>query len=240
MAAALRGDTAAVATATQLKLHFSTARQAILHGDLHTGSVMARPDGAGRAVVIDPEFATAGPIGFDVGKFAANVLLAFFAADGRRGDATRPASDDAAVDAQQAWLETAVPEFWGAFEAGFRGAWASAAADARGDDSAATAAALFSPTAPNAAACLSATQDAVLASIYDDAVRFGGVVLLRRVVCIAHVAEMKAISDPYTRATVEARAPAPGAGHAGGWSGCVWRLWCRGGGGAGGEGEGRV
>ena len=206
MAAALRGDVAAVAAATQLKLHFTTARQAILHGDLHTGSVMARPDGEGRAVVIDPEFATAGPIGFDVGKFAANLLLAFFAADGLRGDATRPASDDAAVDAQQAWLESAVPEFWGAFEAGFRSAWAAAAAAARGDDSAATAAALFGPAASNATVCLAATQDAVLASIYDDAIRFGGVVLLRRIVGIAHVAEMKAITDPRTRATVEARA----------------------------------
>ena len=206
MVESLRADAAAVAAATALKLKFATARQALLHGDLHTGSVMAAPDGSGRAVVIDPEFATMGPVGYDVGKFAANLLLAFFAADGRRGDAARPRSDDASVDAQQAWLAGAVPEFWGAFEAAFRGAWSAAAAAGTGDETSATAASLFGPDAPAPAASLAATQDAVLAGVYDDAVRYGGVVLLRRVVGIAHVAEMKAVADPATRATVEARA----------------------------------
>ena len=46
----------------------------------------------------------------------------------------------------------------------------------------------------------------MLAGVYDDAVRFGGIVLLRRIIGIAHVAEMKAIADPATRAAVEARA----------------------------------
>ena len=57
--------------------------QALLHGDLHTGSVLVTPN---TTHVIDAEFATYGPMAFDVGKFMANLLLAFFACDGHATD----------------------------------------------------------------------------------------------------------------------------------------------------------
>ena len=53
--------------------------QALLHGDMHTGSLMVTQD---TTYAIDAEFAVYGPIAFDVGKFMANLLLAFFALDG--------------------------------------------------------------------------------------------------------------------------------------------------------------
>ena len=56
---------------------------ALLHGDLHTGSIMAE---AGKTMVIDPEFAFYGPMGFDIGALLANLLLAYFASDGLAGD----------------------------------------------------------------------------------------------------------------------------------------------------------
>ena len=49
-----------------------------MHGDLHTGSIMAsQPDEYGQADirVIDPEFAFFGPMGFDIGLFIANLFL---------------------------------------------------------------------------------------------------------------------------------------------------------------------
>ena len=51
----------------------------MLHGDMHTGSLMVTQD---TTFAIDAEFAMYGPIAFDVGKFMANLLLAFFALDG--------------------------------------------------------------------------------------------------------------------------------------------------------------
>ena len=52
------------------------ASEAFLHGDLHTGSLMCTTEST---LVIDPEFAFAGPMGFDVGSFLANLMFSFFA-----------------------------------------------------------------------------------------------------------------------------------------------------------------
>lgn len=58
--------------AAKLKRSFVTEAEALLHGDLHTGSIFAS-----NAVtkVIDPEFAFYGPIGFDVGLFIGNLIF---------------------------------------------------------------------------------------------------------------------------------------------------------------------
>ena len=63
---------------------FTERAQALLHGDLHTGSVLASAE---TTHVIDAEFAAYGPLAFDVGKVIGNLLLAFFAADGHSTDA---------------------------------------------------------------------------------------------------------------------------------------------------------
>lgn len=48
-----------------LKNKFLSNTQALLHGDLHTGSIMTSPNGT--TYIIDPEFAFYGPMGFDIG-----------------------------------------------------------------------------------------------------------------------------------------------------------------------------
>ncbi|MCC3358667.1 S-methyl-5-thioribose kinase [Bacillus sp. REN16] len=56
----------------KLKQKFLTQADALLHGDLHTGSIFASET---ETKVIDPEFAYFGPLGFDLGQFIANLLL---------------------------------------------------------------------------------------------------------------------------------------------------------------------
>lgn len=56
----------------KLKNSFMTEAEALLHGDLHTGSIFASET---ETKVIDPEFAFYGPIGFDVGLFMANLIV---------------------------------------------------------------------------------------------------------------------------------------------------------------------
>ncbi|MFU8689822.1 S-methyl-5-thioribose kinase [Rossellomorea sp. FS2] len=56
----------------KLKRSFLTEGEALLHGDLHTGSIFAS---AQKTKVIDPEFAFYGPIGFDIGQFLANLIF---------------------------------------------------------------------------------------------------------------------------------------------------------------------
>ncbi|HEK9099395.1 S-methyl-5-thioribose kinase [Bacillus pfraonensis] len=56
----------------QYKYKFLTRKEALIHGDLHTGSIFSSPS---ETKIIDPEFATFGPLGFDLGQFIANLLL---------------------------------------------------------------------------------------------------------------------------------------------------------------------
>ena len=50
-----------------------TRAEALIHGDLHTGSVMVRGDGSTRA--FDGEFCFYGPVGFDLGLLWANFIV---------------------------------------------------------------------------------------------------------------------------------------------------------------------
>ena len=58
----------------EIKEIYITRVQALVHGDLHTGSVMLNSD---RTCVIDPEFAFFGPMGFDIGAMLENLVLNF-------------------------------------------------------------------------------------------------------------------------------------------------------------------
>jgi 5-methylthioribose kinase len=69
---ALRLETA------KLKFEFMNHAQALVHGDLHTGSIFVKEDST---KVIDPEFAFFGPIGYDVGNVIANLIFAWVHSD---------------------------------------------------------------------------------------------------------------------------------------------------------------
>ena len=54
-----------------LKYKFMTSSDALIHGDLHTGSIMVNEKDT---FVIDPEFSFVGPFGFDIGALVANLI----------------------------------------------------------------------------------------------------------------------------------------------------------------------
>lgn len=58
----------------KLKFEFMNNAQALLHGDLHSGSIFVKKDSTR---VFDPEFAFFGPIGYDVGNLIANLIFAW-------------------------------------------------------------------------------------------------------------------------------------------------------------------
>ena len=58
----------------KLKFDFMNNAQALIHGDLHTGSIFVKEDSTR---VFDPEFAFYGPIGYDVGNVIANLIFAW-------------------------------------------------------------------------------------------------------------------------------------------------------------------
>ncbi len=57
-----------------LKSRFSTAKEGLLHGDLHTGSLMIKGE---QIKMIDFEFSFVGPLSFDLGAILANWLIAY-------------------------------------------------------------------------------------------------------------------------------------------------------------------
>lgn len=59
--------------AAKLKFEFMNHSQALIHGDLHTGSLFVTEEST---KVIDPEFAFYGPIGYDIGNIIANFTFA--------------------------------------------------------------------------------------------------------------------------------------------------------------------
>ena len=57
-----------------LKYKFMNQSDALLHGDLHTGSIMVNKN---ETYVFDSEFAFVGPMGFDVGALIANLVMSW-------------------------------------------------------------------------------------------------------------------------------------------------------------------
>lgn len=72
----LQRDRALRTAAAELRYAFRTRDEALIHGDLHTGSVLV---GNRDSRVIDLEFAFFGPVGFDPGILLANLALSSIA-----------------------------------------------------------------------------------------------------------------------------------------------------------------
>lgn len=106
---ALQTDSAAKAAATRLKALFATRAEALVHGDLHTGSILVTQDSS---VVIDPEFLYTGPMAFDVAKIIGELLIPFFASDGLEAQAQGGVADRAS---QRAWLLQSIVDIWEGF-----------------------------------------------------------------------------------------------------------------------------
>lgn len=79
---ALRQDNALKVAVASLKHRFLSKAEALLHGDIHSGSIFVAE---GRLKAIDAEFGFYGPIGFDVGTALGNLLLNYCGLPGLAG-----------------------------------------------------------------------------------------------------------------------------------------------------------
>lgn len=97
----------------KLKDTFMTRAQALIHGDLHTGSIMVTDT---ETRVIDPEFAFYGPMGFDIGAVFANLLLNYAAQEGHT-----PCLEER--KAYQNYLLGLIKQIWDEFQNEFIRLW---------------------------------------------------------------------------------------------------------------------
>ena len=176
---AMQADARVQARVRDLKHAFLTRAEALLHGDLHSGSIMATMDST---QVIDPEFATFGPMGFDIGMLLGNLMLSHFAQPGWSDD-PQPA---------QARLRAMATRIWEGFASGFA---ARALHPMPGT-------LLEGMEAPARAAWIARHLDAVL----QDSIGFAAVEMVRRLIGAAHVVDFDGIADARTRESCETAA----------------------------------
>ncbi|MEK0083271.1 S-methyl-5-thioribose kinase [Benzoatithermus flavus] len=183
----IREDAELKRAVSALKLKFMSETQALLHGDLHTGSIMVTEDDT---KVIDPEFAFVGPMGFDVGKLIGNLLMSFFS---QRGHECRPGEREA----YRRWILATAEQVWSGFEKRFVELWTSYPT---GD---AYPRALFDGSEGRAS--LRIAQAAYMRRLFEDALGYAGTSMIRRTLGLAHNADMERIADPDLRASCERR-----------------------------------
>jgi len=189
IAGEFRADVALKLAISRLKHKFLTSAEALIHGDLHTGSVMATESDTR---VIDAEFAFVGPMGFDVGAVLGNLLLSYFSQDGHAAEGSSRA-------AYQDWILETLESVWNGFAARFLALWRGPAA--KGD---AYPQELFAEG--SAAAALETERQAMMARLYVDSIGFAAAKMIRRILGLAHVIDLEKIADPERRALCETRA----------------------------------
>jgi 5-methylthioribose kinase len=157
----------------KLKEGFLTHAQALIHGDLHTGSIMVTEEDT---KVIDPEFAFYGPIGFDIGAVFGNLLLSFASHEGHTQDLQERTK-------YQAYLLTMIEQIWSYFEKEFRELWEKESKERM--------------------AVIPGYLDQYLLQVLEDTVGYAGCKMIRRIIGLAHVWDLESIKDPGLRAKGE-------------------------------------
>lgn len=185
--AELRADRDLKVEAQRMKHIFAANAETLLHGDLHSGSIMVTDT---ETRMIDPEFAFYGPIAFDVGMLLANFWMAFFSQRGHEQDGSR--------DAMRDYLLGVTVETWSVFRVEFSHLWRTERTGMLYQKS------LFEDQGDR----LGADQalDHMLQSIWTDLLGFAGVEVHRRILGLAHNADFETIADPDLRARCEAKA----------------------------------
>lgn len=111
----IRKDSHLLAQIMDLKDRFMTHAEALIHGDLHTGSIMLNQDDT---AVIDPEFSFYGPMAFDVGSLLGNLAISYVA-QGAYGLDTKTAAE------YRRWIAESIRTIWTVFSLEFRSLWST-------------------------------------------------------------------------------------------------------------------
>lgn len=164
----------------KLKYLFMNQTDALLHGDLHTGSIMIN---AKHTYVIDPEFAFVGPFGFDIGAVIANLIQSYVSHFARSKDRD-----------YQRWLLGVVKDVFTLFEIKFLALWNGVQDSAMITDDFAH------------GSVLGEYQEFVMKKIFRESVGFAGAKIARRLFGIAGAEDLDGISDTNEKAEAKKRA----------------------------------
>ncbi|MGJ8572068.1 MAG: S-methyl-5-thioribose kinase [Hoeflea sp.] len=185
--AELRNDIALKVEVQHMKRAFTSRGETMCHGDLHAGSIMVTDN---QSRIIDPEFAYYGPFGFDIGMLIGNYLMAYHAMPAHIPDA------DECRDFQD-WILSVIAETWSVFREEFLRLWRTERTGILYPK------ALYEDQGHHFASESAAEQ--LLGEVFRDLVGFAGIEMHRRILGLAHVAELDSIEDEDLKARCEAK-----------------------------------
>jgi 5-methylthioribose kinase len=161
----------------KLKYKFMTQSDALLHGDLHTGSIMLNQD---ETFVIDPEFAFVGPFGFDIGALIGNLIMSYVSHQNKN-------------EQYQKWILELIEDILVKFEEKFLALWSEV------EESALHVKGFIDSKS------LDEFKKEFMKNILRDTVGFAGCKMARRMFGIAGVEDIRAIEDKKTKDEAEAK-----------------------------------
>ena len=174
---------------------FLSKTQTLIHGDLHTGSVMVKE---GSTFVIDPEFAFYGPMGFDLGALFANLYLSYFSYSVKEDPHEQSHHSHGNVGFGE-WILAQIVTLYSTFRTTFLDLWQTSVNNKGGLGE------LYVSGVYDAEQ-LKKAQEQYLWSVWKDTLGFTGCKMIRRIIGIAHVEDLESISDLATRSIAEKRA----------------------------------
>jgi len=180
-AAALRANDDLHLEIAILREKFLTQAQALLHGDLHTGSIFIKENST---KVIDPEFAYYGPMGYDIGAVFANLLLNYAGQEYWMKDA-------AAREAFRNNLLQTIISIWNQFNDKFLALWKTHGVDRMANEA-------------------KGYKEYYMKKVLQDTVGYTGAKMVRRIVGLAHVVDIDGIEDAAIRNSAQRLAIAIG------------------------------
>jgi len=167
------GDEELHAKVGMLKAVFETKAQALLHGDLHSGSVFVTPE---KTCVLDPEFAFYGPVGYDTGNFIANMIFAY-------ANGMYTMEDGEEKEGYLGWVLSVIEDFCELFRS-------------KADE-------LIKEKSTDRMMKNKAFRKAYLEDIFRDQAGFAGTELIRRIVGTSKIKDITSIEDEEARAKAE-------------------------------------
>lgn len=189
---AIENDDVLKLAVLKLKNKFITETQALLHGNLHTGSVLVSPR---KTFDIGPKCSFYGPMGYDTGAIIANLLLNYVSQTvlSSRTDNIIYSNNNYAE-----WVLSEVNSFWDTFREEFLKLW-NDPNEHTGD---AFQRALLHKN-NSTSMPLHFAKEEFMSNLLEDTLGFAGVEMLRRLVGTAHVEDLECIGDIELRAQCE-------------------------------------
>ena len=157
----------------ELKYKFMNQSDALIHGDLHTGSIMVNQDDT---YVFDSEFAFVGPMAFDIGALIANLVMSWVSHN----------IQDKSTEYQE-WILETITTVWNKFSKEFITLWNETGESAL----------LLNGFASKE--ILEAYQKHYMLNLLQESVGFAGCKVMRRQLGIAGVEDIRGIEDSQTR-----------------------------------------